>query len=57
MADAHRPGGEASVYFNGNYVSPAEARLAADDHGLLYGLGFFDAPAENLTSEDVMKRD
>lgn len=23
----------------------------------LYGLGFFDAPAEKLTSEDVMKRD
>lgn len=42
MADATPGAGQPAVYLNGQIVPAGAARLPADDHGVLFGLGFFE---------------
>lgn len=42
MADPMSQSGESLVYFSGRDVPIAEARVPISDHGVLYGIGFFE---------------
>lgn len=42
MAEPANVTSSAIVYLNGHYMPAAEARLPVDDHGVLFGFGFFE---------------